>query len=247
MLNSDDESVIHSWNQNAQAWIDTIENEEIESRKIVTNGAIIDAILSYSPSSILDVGCGEGWLTRELNLRGIEATGIDGVSALVENAKAKGGGKFLFLSYEDISTKSFTNSRFDAVVCNFSLLGKESVDNLVRLIPSFLQNNCLLFIQTLHPVTVCNQPYLDGWRQEFWTGFNSQFPEVAPWYFRKLETWVKLLNSAGFSILECREPIHPQQQKPASIIFVAQYNKTIVYRQNREEAHQRLLDSLIYI
>ncbi len=226
VLNPHDESVIHSWNQNAQAWIAAIENDEIESRKVVTNQAIIDAILSYSPSSILDVGCGEGWLIRELNLRGMEATGIDGVAALVENAKAKGGGKFLVLSYEDISTKSFANSRFDAVVCNFSLLGKESVDNLVSFIPSLLQNNRLLFIQTLHPVTACNQQsYVDGWRQEFWTGFNSQFPEVAPWYFRKLETWVKLLKSAGFSILECREPIHPQQQKPASIIFVAQYNR----------------------
>ncbi|PAX46601.1 class I SAM-dependent methyltransferase [Brunnivagina elsteri] len=226
MLNYNDKSVIHSWNQNAQAWMATIENEEIESRKIVTNQAIIDAILSYSPSSILDVGCGEGWLTRELTLRGIEATGIDGVPALIESAKAKGSGNFLVLPYEDIATTSFANSRFDAVVCNFSLLGKESVDNLVSLIPNFLQNHCLLFIQTLHPVTACNQEvYVDGWRQEFWNGFNSKFPEFAPWYFRKLETWVKLLKSAGFSILECREPIHPQQQKPASILFVAQYNK----------------------
>ncbi len=226
MLNPDDESVIHSWNQNAQAWIAVVENDEIESRKVVTNRAIIDAIVSYSPSSILDVGCGEGWLTRELTLRGIEATGIDGVAALVENANAKAGGKFLVLSYEDIAINGLANSCFDAVVCNFSLLGKESIDNLVHLIPCFLQNNRLLFIQTLHPVTACNeQPYVDGWRQEFWTGLNSQFPEVAPWYFRKLETWVNLLNSAGFSILECREPIHPQQQKPASIIFVAQYNK----------------------
>jgi 2-polyprenyl-3-methyl-5-hydroxy-6-metoxy-1,4-benzoquinol methylase len=228
MLNPYDESVIHSWNQNAQAWIAAIGNDEIESREFVTNSAIIDAIISYSPSSILDVGCGEGWLTRELNLRGVEATGIDGVPVLIESAKAKGGGNFLVLSYADISTTSLANSHFDAVVCNFSLLGKESVDNLVRLIPSFLQNNRLLFIQTLHPVTTCDeQVYIDGWRQESWTGFNSKFPEVAPWYFRKLETWVKLLNSAGFSILECREPIHPKHQKPASIIFVAQYNRII--------------------
>jgi 2-polyprenyl-3-methyl-5-hydroxy-6-metoxy-1,4-benzoquinol methylase len=229
MVNSNDESVIHSWNKNAQAWIAAIQNEEIESRKLVTNQAIIDAIVSYSPSSILDIGCGEGWLTRELNLWGVEATGIDGVPLLIESAKAKGGGNFLVLSYTDISITSLANSRFDAVVCNFSLLGKESVDNLVSFIPSFLKNKCLLFIQTLHPVTACDEQfYTDGWRQEFWNGFNSQFLEVAPWYFRKLETWVDLLNSAGFSILECREPIHPQQQKPASIIFVAQYSQTIV-------------------
>ena len=79
MPNLNDKSVIDSWNQNASAWINTIENDEIESRKLVTNKAIIDAVISYSPSTILDIGCGEGWLTRELTIKGIEAWGVDGV------------------------------------------------------------------------------------------------------------------------------------------------------------------------
>lgn len=221
-----DELVLDSWNQNAYSWITAIENEEIESRKIVTNNAIIDAIMSYSPDSILDMGCGEGWLTRELTIRGMEAWGVDGVSPLIEKAKIMNYGKFLVVSYEDIVNKNNIDiPKFDAAVCNFSLLGKETVDNLIRSIPRLLKNNRLLFIQTLHPAVACGElPYIDGWRQEFWNGFNSQFKQTAPWYFRKLETWITLLKSYGFSILECREPIHPITQKPASIIFVASCN-----------------------
>lgn len=222
MVNINDKLVLDSWNQNASAWINTIENEEIVSRKMVTNQAIIDAITNYSVNSILDIGCGEGWLTRELNAQGIETWGLDGVSELIKKAQFIGSGKFMLISYEDIIHNKI-NTKFDAIVCNFSLLGKEAVDDLINYIPRLLQNQKLLFIQTLHPVIGCGElAYIDGWRQELWNGFNSQFKQAAPWYFRKLETWINLLKDSGFSILECREPIHPQTQKPASIIFVAE-------------------------
>ena len=222
-----DELVLDSWNQNADSWITAIENEEIESRKIVTNKAIIDAVVSYSPDSILDIGCGEGWLTRELTIRRIEAWGIDGVSTINENAQHMNRGKILVAPYEDIiNNNQIDIPSVDAVVCNFSLLGKDTVDILIRSIPRLLKNNRLLFIQTLHPVMGCGElPYIDGWREELWNSFSSEFKQAAPWYFRKLETWINLINSAGFSILECREPIHTKTKKPASIIFIASYSQ----------------------
>jgi len=222
MLNFNDESVLNSWNNNASAWINTIENDEIKSRKLVTNQAIVDAINSYSPNSILDIGCGEGWLTRELTIKGIEAWGVDGVDELIKKAQLMNCGRFLVASYEDIVNSNKIDRQFDATVCNFSLLGKETVDNLIHSIPGLLKNNQLLFIQTLHPVMGCGESaYVDGWREELWNSFNSEFKQAAPWYFRKLETWINLLKSAGFSILECREPVNPITQKPASIILIA--------------------------
>ena len=152
MVNLNDKLVLESWNNNASAWINTIENEEIESRKLVTNQAIVDAINSYSPNSILDIGCGEGWLTRKLTIKGIEAWGVDGVSSLIKKAQLMNCGKFLVASYEDIIHSHKIDIQFDAAVCNFSLLGKETVDNLIYSIPGLLKNNQLLFIQTLHPV-----------------------------------------------------------------------------------------------
>lgn len=61
---SSSEHILQSWRANAENWIQTIDHQEIESRNIVTNQAIVDTLLSLHPHRVLDVGCGEGWLTR---------------------------------------------------------------------------------------------------------------------------------------------------------------------------------------
>jgi hypothetical protein len=80
-----------------------------------------------------------------------------------------------------------------------------------------------LVIQTLHPVIAAGEsPYADGWRQGSWTGFSDDFSDPAPWYFRTMESWVRLLRDSGFVLRELREPVHPISGKPASVIFVAE-------------------------
>ena len=111
----------------------------------------------------------------------------------------------------------------DVVVANFSLIGKESVDNLIAAVPSMLAPSGALVIQTLHPLVATGDlPYVDGWRDGSWAGFGADFSDPAPWYFRTLETWANLLRETGFRLDELREPLHPTSQKPASVIFIAQ-------------------------
>lgn len=61
-----EQAILESWDTNAQAWTQAVRNREIESRNRVTNRAIVDAILAQNFQSMLDVGCGEGWLIREI-------------------------------------------------------------------------------------------------------------------------------------------------------------------------------------
>ena len=77
-------------------------------------------------------------------------------------------------------------------------------------------------IQTLHPLIACgDRPYRDGWREGSWAGFDPAFTDPAPWYFRTLESWTRLLRGHGLRLLEMIEPLHPLSQRPASVIFVA--------------------------
>ena len=62
-----DAKIIESWEKNARLWTDAVRKGQIESRRKVTNQAIVDAILCRSPRSVLDIGCGEGWRGRELH------------------------------------------------------------------------------------------------------------------------------------------------------------------------------------
>jgi 2-polyprenyl-3-methyl-5-hydroxy-6-metoxy-1,4-benzoquinol methylase len=217
-----DKKIVDSWLQNAKPWVVAIRDNEIESRSLVTNKAIIDTILEKEPKTVLDIGCGEGWLARELSKSGIDTFGIDVVPDLVDAANKEGGGIFRLISYEDL-IKGAIKEKFDVVVCNFSLLGDESVSNILKYIPHMLNNRGYFIIQTIHPITGCgNAKYEDGWRKGTWTGFNDDFKNPPPWYFRTLETWKTLFQNSGFELCEILEPLNPKTKNPASVIFVSQ-------------------------
>ena len=217
-----DERIVDSWRKNASPWTIAVRENQIASRTLVTNRAIVDAVLSRSPRTVLDIGCGEGWLARALAEHGVSAVGVDVVPALIEQARKAGGGEFRISSYEDIAAGRLDVS-VDLVVANFSLIGKESVEGVVRRAPSLLNSGGSLVIQTLHPVASCgDESYADGWRTGSWAGFSEEFSDPAPWYFRTMESWESLLADSGFRILEAREPAHPETGKPASVIFIAE-------------------------
>jgi 2-polyprenyl-3-methyl-5-hydroxy-6-metoxy-1,4-benzoquinol methylase len=220
MVQFSDEKIIESWKANAHPWIATVRDDAIESRRLVTNQAIINAVRSRNPTSGLDIGCGEGCLVRALH--GIRMSGIDVVPDLIAKAQQEGQDDFRMMSYEDLAN-GLLKSRFDVGICNFSLLGKESVDDVFRSSREILNPGGALIVQTLHPVMSCGEePYVDGWRAGSWKGFSEQFSDPPPWYFRTIESWVTLYRSAGLELLEVREPLHPASGKPASIIFIGE-------------------------
>jgi 2-polyprenyl-3-methyl-5-hydroxy-6-metoxy-1,4-benzoquinol methylase len=215
-----DEKILESWHQNAKAWINSIEHHEIESRILVTNKAIVDCILDKKPLNVLDIGCGEGWLSRELNNFGIQTLGIDAVPELIDEATKKGKGNFKLLPYEGISNANI-HEKFDVAVCNFSLIGNESVKKIFKNLPELLTKNGYFIIQTIHPILGCgDSAYQDGWRKGSWKGFSDSFTNPAPWYFRTLDTWINLFVTNGFIINSIIEPINPKTKSIASILFV---------------------------
>ena len=217
-----DDKIVDSWRKNAGPWTAAVREQRIESRKLVTDEAVIAAVVSRYPRSVLDLGCGEGWLVRAIVARGVGTViGVDAVSALIEQARAVGGGEFRVASYEAIA-RGELGLTFDVAVANFALIGKGAVDGLIAATPSLLNPGGALIIQTLHPLVACGDlPYADGWRNGSWAGFSDDFTDPAPWYFRTTETWVRLLTGSGLRLDEMREPIHPSTGKPASVVFIA--------------------------
>ena len=217
-----DLQIINAWKKNVRPWVKAIHQGEIESRVTITNKAIVDAIIQRRPKSVLDVGCGEGWLVRELTQLGIDALGIDVVAEFIDSAKKNGNGRFLTLAYEEIAADRIRET-FDVVVCNFSLLGKESVEHVFQQVPALLNRDGAFIVQTLHPVMGCgDQIYEDGWREGSWAGFSDQFTEPAPWYFRTVESWKNLFVDKGMRLVDIKETQNLETQLLASIIFIAE-------------------------
>ena len=215
-------ALAESWLANAGAWTRAVREGRIESRRLVTDAAIVDALVERRPRRVLDVGCGEGWLARALAERGIAVAGIDASPALVEAARAAGGGEFHVLAYAELAADPRrAGGLYDAVACNFSLLDEDLAPLLAALRGSLAAGGALV-IQTVHPWTAAGEgAYADGWRTESFDAFEA-FERPMPWYFRTLGSWVALLRGAGLALTVLREPLHPQTGSPASLLMVAE-------------------------
>lgn len=224
---SPDTEIIDCWVSNAKPWIKAVREQTIESRRLITDKAILNVIEKLAPSSILDLGCGEGWLMRALAKEGRRIAGLDCVPELLAAAKRQfkftpdgNMSTFYNIPYEVIDESTITE-RFQLIVCNFSLIGKESVEHVFSNAPHLLLENGWLVIQTLHPnSSPSNQS--DGWREGSWDGIGENFNEAAPWYFRTLESWQELFINNGFDLLPVEEPENPKTGLPASLIMVGQ-------------------------
>lgn len=211
----------HSWLANADAWTNAVREGRIASRRLATDRAILDAILAHHPRRVLDVGCGEGWLARALAAQGVAVVGIDASPPLIEAARALGGGDFQTLNYaEVIDDPIAVPGPFDAVVCNFALLG-EDVVALLRVLRARLARDGRLYIQSLHPFTTAGgEGYVDGWRVETFAAFGGAFAEAMPWYYRTIGAWLQTLSDAKLVVERCIEPLHPDSDAPMSLLLV---------------------------
>lgn len=215
--------ILKSWQQNAKEWSRVIDAEEIASRKF-TNKAIVDTLLSLNVKKVLDVGCGEGWLTRELSKNGIESIGIDATQELISIAKSKSEHNFYQLTYEEIiASKEIPNAPFDLVVFNFSIYNKDGLVELLSKLKNKLTPKGKIVIQTLHPFFLLsnNLEYKSQWIDDSWKGLKGNFVNGHSWYARTLEEWICTFKKSDLNLLEIKE-VNNSELSPISIIFVLQ-------------------------
>lgn len=212
--------IIKSWNKNARQWNILIEENKLESRRMVTNQAIVDVLLSLKAKHMLDMGCGEGWLVRKMNEEGIKCHGIDGSSELIKLAQEKGEGTFQSISYGDIiSGCMIESSPFDTVVFNFALFDEKTIAPLLQSLRTHLHSNGKVVIQSLHPDAMPASKK-SRWEANVWQGLPGDFEDTYAWYLRSIEDWKALFDSCKYMLEKIIEPKHPQNQQAVSVIFV---------------------------
>lgn len=225
MTGSDEAArLLDSWQDNAAAWTAAVRSGAIESRRLATDAAILGAVLDRRPRKVLDLGCGEGWLVRALAERSVAAVGVDGAAPLIE-AAAQASGSFVRLSYAElIAAPGRCGEGYDLVVANFALLDAD-IQPLLTALRRIMTADGWLLVQTLHPLAA-GPPYEDGWRTEDFCGFGPGAGGEAawtpmPWYFRTISSWLGVLRDGGFALQAVREPAHPQERRPLSLLLEA--------------------------
>jgi 2-polyprenyl-3-methyl-5-hydroxy-6-metoxy-1,4-benzoquinol methylase len=203
------------WEANAENWAKVVESRTIASRAI-TQPAILNEISSRNARSLLDVGCGEGWLAPELAKKKIEYLGIDGSAKLIEIARDRHGPHFETASYEAITSGSWRATKnFDVALFNFSLLD-ENLAPVLRSVATLLSPNGTIMIQTLHPCFAL-KTYRDGWNVEDFKTMSVPFNGTMPWFGRTLSSWSRVFKESGLKLSAISEPTG--NEGPLSIIF----------------------------
>ena len=217
-----DQKIDQSWRDNADAWVDAVREGKIPSRRAGTDAAIIKAITQRQPQRVLDAGCGEGWLARQLVDLGIRVSGFDGSEPLIKRAAEWGDADFIHLSYDSFAEEpSRAGSDYDVVAFNFSLFAADIVPTL-RAGASVLRPGGTLIIQTVHPFNDAEgQRYEDGWRVETFATMSADFKTPMPWYFRTMQSWINSVIQAGLKVAEVREPFDEPTGKPLSLLIIA--------------------------
>jgi SAM-dependent methyltransferase len=214
------------WERNAEFWIRIIRERLDPFRTELTDAAVLKALAPGQGETVLDAGCGEGYLTRRLAGRGADAVGVDRSAALIEAAAAAGGrpsgGPHFLLG--DLRSLPLAGGRFDAVLCNHSLNELRTLQPVFSEFARVLKPGGRLVVLVLHPCfyggrdrsgrryDVDTDRYFTPRRVEQpfnVAGLTSPAPTVI--WLRPLESYFGLLAEAGFCVDGLWEPRPPRR------------------------------------
>ena len=170
----------------------------------------------------VEIGCGEGRVSRDLSERGHRLIGVDSAPALVAAAQASDpGGEYVVA---DAASLPFPDESFDLAVAYNSLMDIDDMDGAVAEAARVLRRGSRFCICVTHPVNDAgrfehDEPgarfLIDLYRgrrrfDEVWERYGARIRFLG-WSY-PLEGYTRPLFDAGFVLEAVREPLVPEER-----------------------------------
>jgi len=224
-----EEQISQAWDKVADKWSSGYTGYGDLNRKYVVDPVIFRLIGSVKSLSILDAGCGNGYLCRALSKKDAKMVGVDTSERNIEIARQKGKEAALGITYNVgniCNLAMFQDEAFDMVISNLVLMDLPDLDKAVKELHRVLKKKGRLIFSIMHPCF--SSPPVHGWvripqdsdRKEdriYWKVdryFDRsmeiwQFPDWPPLYsfHRPLSDYIKTIIGNGFTITDLEEPV----------------------------------------
>lgn len=228
------------WDQMAEWWDSQLGDEGDLWHRTLIDPPLLQLAGGLSGKRVLDLACGNGYLSRRFARQGATVTGVDASVPLIERARARETQEPCGITYHVADAAQLSmladGNAFDVVICNMALMDIEQADLAIAEVARVLKESGRLVFSVPHP---CFDKYgTSGWEIEqiyptttIWRKM-SRYREIAaadvPWlrlpdqvvytraYHRPLSWYVRTLRDAGLAVTALEEPAPTEEFMAAS-------------------------------
>jgi ubiquinone/menaquinone biosynthesis C-methylase UbiE len=206
------------WNSVAADWQIQVGDEGDSNRRLNSDPVLWAFAGDVAGLSVLDAGCGTGYLSRKLADKGALVTGIDFSEKMIEIALAKNP-QIDFREDSCSELRTIDDELYDLVVSNYVLMDTPDLRETMEAFSRVLKTGGMAILIFSHPCFPQGQATIseDGevtyrWHVPYfqqsrltdppWAHFTSDFI----WFHRPLSDYWKAFAAAAFSVVGFEEP-----------------------------------------
>ncbi|MEI7709770.1 MAG: class I SAM-dependent methyltransferase [bacterium] len=222
-----------SW-QGVANWYDELLEDGVGTyQKDIILPNILKMLGSQKGLKLLDLGCGQGFFSREFLKAGANVTGVDLASKLIDIAKERSPKEINFLVSSADALGAIKNNSFDIVVTILAIQNMKNVEKVMSEASRVLKAGGSFFIVMNHPAF--RNPKKSSW--DFDEKQNIQFRRVDEYFssssaninmhpgdeeknittvsfHHSLQFYFKALSKAGFMVAHLEEWISHKESQP---------------------------------
>jgi 2-polyprenyl-3-methyl-5-hydroxy-6-metoxy-1,4-benzoquinol methylase len=217
-----------AWQAGARAWETFVESGADYYRREVHGPALLAACAPLASKRVLDLGCGQGFFTRELARAGARATGIDLADDLIAYAREHEARDPLGIEYRVASAatvhRHWSGEHVDVVTACMAVQDMADVGGTLRSTCAVLVPGGRMVFSVPHP---CTDTAFREWERDaagrkvalkidryfetgaavcHWTMPRLLYFWDTPCWRYTLTEWSELITQAGFLIRRLLEP-----------------------------------------